>query len=122
MMLLIPSMGLNDLIPNICFFEADLPFYFKLPKHFMDIGDLVLPRQHSIVAVKVANHHIFRVPTLPLQKLLIAILKQFLIILPDSNQQNQLQDHDSLAAKIFEILLMLVVIRDIEDHKGEMVK
>jgi hypothetical protein len=115
-------MGLNDLIPDICIFETNLPFYFKLPKYFMDVGDLVLPRQHSIVTVKITNHHVFRVPTLPLQKLLIAILEQFLIILPDSNQQDQLQDHDSLAAKILEILLMLVIIRDIEDHKGEMVE
>lgn len=121
-MLWVPGVLFNDLISDICFFETDLPFYLESTKYFMYVGDLVLPRQDSIVTVKVTNHHVFRVPALPLQKLLIPILKQFLIILPGTNEQYKLQDHNSLTAKILEILLMFVIIRHIKDHKGEMIE
>ena len=122
MVLWIPGMLFDDLIADGCFLETDLPLYLELAEYFVDVGDLVLPWQHSIVTVKVANHHVFLVPALLLQKLLIAILEQLLIILPTADQQHQLQDHDGFIAQILEMLLVLLIIRDVEDHKGEMVE
>lgn len=122
MMLLIPGVLFNDLIADMRFFEANLPLDIERPKNFVDVGDLVLSRQDPIVTVKVANHQILRVSALLLEVLLIAILKQFLVILPAANEQDELQDHDSLAAEILEILLMLVIIWYIQDDKGEMIE
>jgi hypothetical protein len=51
-------MLLHQLVPNLGIFEVDLSLDIQIAKNFMDIGNLVLSQQDSIMTVEIASHEL----------------------------------------------------------------
>ena len=73
MMLLIPLMKLDQLIPYLWILEIHMTSYIEISKNFMNFIHLLLSWHSSISTIEITNYHFFIISTISLQKFLVSL-------------------------------------------------
>jgi hypothetical protein len=88
----------------------------------MYIGYLVLSGENPIVTVEIASHQFLLSATVLLQKLLIGIFYELLIVGCCRDEEDHLVGHHCSLGQLLEVVLVFFVIRDVEDYEGEVLE